>query len=61
MYRAPFEYLLKMSKQEFERSCDLMITIQRHFDANSLVNDLFDVTELINFFPRIVSLKSRNM
>ena len=55
MYRVPFEYLLKMSKQEFERPRDLMITIRRHFDANSLVNDLFDVTELIQFFPRIVS------
>ena len=33
MYRVPFEYLLKMSKQEFERPRDLMITIRRHFDA----------------------------
>ena len=55
MYRVPFEYLLKMSKQEFERPRDLMITIRRHFDANSLVNDLLDVTELIKFLPRIVS------
>ena len=33
MYRVPFEYLLKMSKQEFERPRDLMITIRRQFDA----------------------------
>ena len=33
MYRVPFEYLLKMSKQKFERPRDLTITVRRHFDA----------------------------
>ena len=33
MYRVPFEYLLQLSKQEFDRPRDLTITIRRHFDA----------------------------
>ena len=59
MYRVPFEYLIKMSKQEFERPRDVMITIRRHFDA--YIVELSQVLSecVCNIFWLFVSCLSR--